>query len=91
MPNLPDRPSLEYLRKHAKRRRRERGIGLALAQREIAAEFGSAGWPRLVRHVQATDLRGVERALALADPDALHVIPDAEPGAATQPVGGTGR
>lgn len=88
MPDLPDRPSLEYLRKRAKRRRRERGIGLALAQREIAAEFGFASWPRLVRHVQATDLRGVERALALADVDALHVILDAEPGAATQPVGG---
>lgn len=51
-------------------------------------QFGFANWPRLVRHVQATDLRGVERALALADPDALQVILDAEPGAATRPVGG---
>jgi len=88
MPDLPDRPSLEFLRKRAKRRRRERGIGLALAQREIAAEFGFASWPRLVRHVHATALHGVERALALADPDSLQVILDAEPGAATQPVSG---
>jgi hypothetical protein len=88
MPDLPDRPSLEFLRKRAKRRRREGGIGLALAQREIAAEFGFASWPRLVRHVHATALHGVERALALADPDSLQVILDAEPRAATQPVSG---
>jgi ankyrin repeat protein len=87
MPDLPDRPSLEHLRKQAKRRRRERGIGLALAQREIATDYGFASWPRLVRHVQATALHGVERALALADPVALQVILDAEPRVAIEPLG----
>ena len=71
MPDLPERPSLEHLRKQAKRRRRDHHIGLARAQHQVAAEYGFASWPRLVRHVQATGLSGMARAVALADPDRL--------------------
>jgi hypothetical protein len=35
---LPERPSLEHLRKQAKARRRERGITLSQAQHELARE-----------------------------------------------------
>jgi hypothetical protein len=87
MPTLPARPSLEHLRKQAKALRRERGIRLHLAQHELARSYGFASWPRLVRHVQAIDLDGVERALVLADPAALAPLL-AEPAAVTTPVAG---
>lgn len=88
MADLPDRLSLERLRKQAKRLRRDRGTSLAKAQREIAQEYGFASWPRLVRHVRATGLSGKERALALADPSALHEILVGDPTAATAAMGG---
>jgi len=68
---LPPRPSLEHLRKQAKARRRERGIPLHRAQHELAGEYGFESWSRLVHHVRAAGLTGVERALVLAEPAAL--------------------
>ena len=53
---LPERPSLEHLRKQAKARRRERGIPLSQAQHELAREYGFASWPKLVHTVQAGQL-----------------------------------
>ena len=88
MRDLPERPSLEHLRKQAKRRRRTRGIGLARAQRELAAEYGFASWPRLVRHVQTVGLTGMERALALADPTAVQALLAETRSAATTPIHG---
>ncbi|HEV8652279.1 MAG TPA: ankyrin repeat domain-containing protein [Actinomycetes bacterium] len=88
MPELPPRPSLEYLRKQAKTRKRERGIGLSRAQHEIAREYGFASWPKLVHHVQASTLDGIERALALADTSALARLLHADPAAATTEVDG---
>lgn len=88
MPDLPTRPSLEFLRKRAKRRRRERHIGLALAQLEIAREHGFDSWPQLVRHVRATGLKGIERALTLADPELLSSLFDADGAVATRPLVG---
>jgi hypothetical protein len=44
-PELPPRPSLKYLRKQAKMRKRERGIALSQAQHELAREYGFASWP----------------------------------------------
>jgi ankyrin repeat protein len=82
MPQLPARPSLEHLRKQAKLRRRDHRIGLARAQHEIAASYGFASWPRLVRYVHATALTGIRRALTLADPDALGTLLDADSSAA---------
>jgi ankyrin repeat protein len=86
MPTLPARPSLPHLRKQAKALRRERGIPLHRAQHELARSYGFTGWPRLVRHVEATGLEGIERALVLADPAAL--APLVTDGTATAPVGG---
>ena len=88
MPELPPRPSLEYLRKQAKTRKRERNIALSRAQHELAGEYGFASWPKLVHHVQATMLVGIERALVLADTRALARLLRADPAAATTTVEG---
>jgi ankyrin repeat protein len=85
---LPDRPSLEHLRKQAKTRRRERGTTLAEAQHRLARDYGFPSWPRLVRHVCAVGLDGVERQLSLADPEGVRAAITADPGAATRPVDG---
>src|SRR5919106_791427 len=87
VPDLPQRPSLEHLRKQAKARKRERGIALNEAQHELAREYGFDSWPKLVHHVQAGSLVGIERALALADQAALVELLRKEPAAATAPVG----
>ena len=88
MPDLPERSSLEHLRKQAKKRRRERGIALSRAQHELAREYGFESWPRLVHHVQAAGLHGIERALVLADAAALARLVEADPPIATAEVGG---
>jgi hypothetical protein len=88
VPDLPPRPSLEHLRKQAKTRKRERRIGLSQAQHELAREYGFASWPKLVHHVQATMLDGIERALVLADTAALARLLHADPTAATTAVRG---
>ena len=88
MPDLPPRPSLEHLRKQAKTRKRQRRIGLSRAQFELAREYGFPSWPKLMHHVQATTLEGIERALVLADTPALARLLQADPTAASSPVGG---
>ena len=88
MPDLPSRASLEYLRKQAKKRNRQTRRGLSRTQYEIAREYGFATWPQLVRHVHATRLQGMHRALVLADTTALTQLLHAEPGAATAQVDG---
>ena len=85
---LPDRPNLEHLRKQAKALRRERGSTLAAAQHELAREYGFPSWPRLVRHVQALSLPGIERPLAVADPTGLAAVLGEDPAAAHEPVDG---
>ena len=85
---LPDRPDLEHLRKQAKARRRERGIALSVAQHELALDYGFPSWPRLVRHVFALGLEGIERALALADPVSLASVLAADHDAVTREVDG---
>jgi ankyrin repeat protein len=84
VPDLPARPSLEHLRKQAKARRRERGIELSRAQFEIAREYGFDSWPKLVHHVEAAGLTGIERALVLASADDLAAFL----GAASAPIDG---
>jgi hypothetical protein len=88
VPELPPRPSLEYLRKQAKKRRRDRAIGLSQAQHEIAHDYGFDSWPKLVRHVQAATLDGIERALVLADISALAPLVHTDPIAATASLDG---
>ena len=88
MSELPQKPSLEHLRKQAKTRKRERAIRLSQAQHELAREYGFASWPKLVHHVQALGLEGIERALVLADGSSLSAILAAEPEVATAEVDG---
>lgn len=88
MPTLPPRPSLEHLRKQAKKRNRETRCGLARAQHQIAREYGFASWPKLVHHVQATQLHGIEQALVLADTTTLAALVRVDTAAATTPIDG---
>jgi hypothetical protein len=84
----PERPSLEYLRKQAKARRRERGITLSQARHEVAREYGFASWPKLVLAIQGSQLHGIERALVLADPPALAAVLESDPASATAEITG---
>ncbi len=88
MRDLPERPSLEHLRKQAKARKRERAISLSQAQHELAREYGFNSWPRLVHHVQAGELQGIERALVLVDAGVLSMLLQADPTGATTEVDG---
>lgn len=83
MSDLPECPSLEHLRKQAKARKRNNAIPLSQAQYELAREYGFESWPRLVHHVQAGGLQGMERALVLAAPDELTRLLAADPSLAT--------
>jgi hypothetical protein len=88
VPDLPQRPSLEHLRKQAKARKRDRGVPLHRAQHELSREYGFESWPRLVHHVEAGGLQGMERALVLADAAALGALLRDDPAAATAPIAG---
>ncbi len=85
---LPDRPDLEHLRKQAKARKRDRAVTLSTAQHGLALDYGFPSWPRLVRHVEALALGGIERHLALADTDGLSAALASDPGSAERPVDG---
>ena len=55
---LPDRPSLEQLRKQAKehlalRRESDQAVTLSVAQHELAQAYGFESWPKLVHHVES--------------------------------------
>ena len=60
MSELPARPSKEHLRKQAKRLARDKSLGLAEAQRKVAADYGASTWADLMRRVDAA--RGGEAA-----------------------------
>ena len=69
--SLPDRPSLEQLRRQAKellksRRRESRSMTLADAQLALAREYGFAHWPALVEHVQRLRSADTEKFETLA-------------------------
>ena len=49
--SLPDRPSLESLRKQAKKIARDRSVSLRDAQLALAREYGFAGWQDLTAEV----------------------------------------
>ena len=55
---LPERPSLEQLRKQAKEhldtlRAADPSVKLAAAQHALAREYGFESWPKLVHHVES--------------------------------------
>jgi ankyrin repeat protein len=60
---LPERPSLEQLRKQAKEhldrlRDADPSTGLAAAQHALAREYGFESWPKLVHHVESMQPEG---------------------------------
>ena len=61
---LPARPSKEHLRKQAKRLAKDKSLGLAEAQRRVAAGYGAASWADLMRRVDR--LRGGDAAPSLS-------------------------
>ena len=60
MSELPARSSKEHLRKQAKRLARDKSLGLAEAQRRLAADYGTNSWAELMRRVD--EARGGEAA-----------------------------
>jgi peptide-methionine (S)-S-oxide reductase len=52
MPELPARPSIEHLRKQAKRLARERDVPLAQAQRDLARKYDCPSWAALLAKVE---------------------------------------
>lgn len=51
---LPAQPSLEFLRKEAKRRAKADGMQLAEAQHALAKEYGHRNWAALMHHLAAS-------------------------------------
>jgi hypothetical protein len=58
--SLPDRPSLESLRKQAKKIARDRSLTLRDAQLVLAREYGFAGWQDLAAEVNKRLGKGLE-------------------------------
>src|SRR5262245_38081155 len=63
---LPPRPSLESLRKQAKKIARERSMSLREAQLALAREYGFVGWPDLTADVSKRVGNDIQWALAQA-------------------------
>ena len=64
--SLPDRPSLELLRKQAKKLARQRSVTLRDAQLILAREYGYVGWRNLTAEVRKRAGNDLEYALAEA-------------------------
>lgn len=64
--SLPPRPSLESLRKQAKKLARDRAIPLRAAQLALARDYGFAGWEELVAEVARRLGHGLEWAAGQA-------------------------
>ena len=83
--SLPDAPSLEWLRKQAKRRleemRRELPAArLADAQFDLAKQYGFASWRALKAHIDALSIEGqLFEAAKLGDVARLTALLDADP------------
>jgi len=54
---LPARPSKEHLRKQAKRLAKAEALDLAVAQRQLARQYGSSSWAELMRRIEAAPTR----------------------------------
>jgi hypothetical protein len=64
--SLPDRPSLDSLRKQAKKLARDRSLSLRDAQLVLAREYGYPGWRDLTAEVNKRLGSGLESAIAQA-------------------------
>src|SRR5262245_57803054 len=94
--NLPDRASLEYLKKLAKERLavlkpRDPSAKLADAQLAIAREYGFPSWRALKAEIdrkRAPNVAEFLRACQTGDVDALRELLAIDPGLARERVGG---
>src|SRR5947207_12369874 len=82
---LPDVPSIEWLRKQAKRRlaelrKTDRNAKLAAAQFDVATQYGFASWRALKAHVDSLTIDGsLFDAARKGDVDKLKALLDAHP------------
>src|SRR5207253_9423081 len=65
--SLPARPSLESLRKQAKKLARDRSLSRRDAQLALARKYGYAGWQDLTAEVSKRLGRGLEWAVTQAE------------------------
>lgn len=80
---LPDKPSLEQLRKQAKElRASERFPSLSDAQHELARRYGFASWPKLKSRVEQITLR---RLIQDGEPGPVAALLKSTPGLAASP------
>src|SRR5690349_5066053 len=84
---LPEHPSVEHLKKDAKRLARAEGLQLAHAQRRLAHDYGFRDWAALMAAAKAAARRSpLFAAAAMADADAVRRLlaegadPDGDPG-----------
>jgi peptide-methionine (S)-S-oxide reductase len=79
MPELPPRPSAEYLRKEAKRLARAETMQLAAAQRTLAASYGFRTWAELMREAarktgEADSMPPLLAAVRMGDIDGVRTL-----------------
>jgi GNAT superfamily N-acetyltransferase len=70
--SLPEKASVEYLRKEAKRLAKERGVNLVSAQRSLAHEYGLRNWAELMAAAKAI-LRPAQILESHESPGALEI------------------
>ncbi len=70
---LPVRPSIEHLKKQAKRLAKERELPLASAQHELAADYGHRNWADLVQEVDIASGKAQEFFKAAAEDSSDHL------------------
>lgn len=72
---LPINPSLEYLRKQARRRLRQTpSLKLAEAQHQLAQDYGCKNWAELARRVKAMSCRATDPLSGVGRDEALSAI-----------------
>jgi len=71
---LPPQPSLEFLRKEAKRRAKADGVKLAHAQRELAKEYGARNWAALMQQVLEASVSPLSAAAMTGKIDAVRSL-----------------
>jgi hypothetical protein len=71
---LPERPSLEQLKKRAREVARDEGVKLTEAQLRIARMYGFASWPKLKAHVEMVTALTREPDEARSEDDFLALV-----------------
>jgi len=71
---LPAQPSLEFLRKEAKRRAKADGLKLAQAQRALAKEYGYRNWADMMHVIQFMHASALSQAAIRGKVDAVRAL-----------------